>query len=308
MSLGRELRERISGIVQSDRVVLFMKGDHQAPQCGFSATVIGLLDKLLTDYTTVDVLADPEIREGLKEYSDWPTIPQLYVDQEFIGGCDIVQEMAQAGELRRTLGIPAPSTDPPRIEITEEAAAIIQEAHKGRESSNLHLGIDARFHNSLHFGPREAGDLEVQSRGIILLIDPDSASRAAGSTLHVVSGAQGPQLALANPQAPSDVRPMSVQELKRLIDAKEKFELIDMRPPEEREKARIEGARPLDEATRASLESQDRQIRLIFHCHHGARSLAAAEHYVELGFREVYSLSGGIDAWSSEIDPSVPRY
>src|SRR5262245_53621623 len=90
-------RQRIEKIIGSDRVVLFMKGSRQMPQCGFSATVVQILDTLVPQYTTVDVLADPRIREGIKAYSSWPTIPQLYVAGEFLGGCDIVREMYEIG-------------------------------------------------------------------------------------------------------------------------------------------------------------------------------------------------------------------
>jgi monothiol glutaredoxin len=96
-------RQRIDDLVKSHRVVLFMKGDRQVPQCGFSATVVQILDQLLPDYATLDVLQDPEIRDGIKEYSSWPTIPQLYVGGEFQGGCDIVREMYGTGELEKLL-------------------------------------------------------------------------------------------------------------------------------------------------------------------------------------------------------------
>ncbi len=109
MTLSEETRKRIDSIVASDRVVLFMKGNRQVPQCGFSATLVQILDTFVSDYTTVDVLADPEIREGVKEYSSWPTVPQLYVNGTFIGGCDIVREMYTSGELQQTLGTGAPA-------------------------------------------------------------------------------------------------------------------------------------------------------------------------------------------------------
>ena len=109
MTLSEETRKQIDSIVASDRVVLFMKGNRHMPQCGFSATVVQILDTLVPDYTTVDVLAAPEIREGVKEYSSWPTVPQLYVDGTFIGGCDIVREMYTSGELQQTLGTEAPA-------------------------------------------------------------------------------------------------------------------------------------------------------------------------------------------------------
>ncbi|MFH1557984.1 MAG: Grx4 family monothiol glutaredoxin [Pseudomonadota bacterium] len=95
--------ERIAGIVAANDVVLFMKGIPAAPQCGFSATVVQILARLEVPFESVDVLADFEIREGIKAFSSWPTIPQLYVKGEFIGGCDIVREMFQAGELSTVL-------------------------------------------------------------------------------------------------------------------------------------------------------------------------------------------------------------
>ena len=101
--LSDETRKRIASIIESDRVVLFMKGTPASPQCGFSATVVEILNRFLPSYTTVDALGDPEIRVGIKSFSSWPTIPQLYVDGEFIGGCDIVQEIAASGELEATL-------------------------------------------------------------------------------------------------------------------------------------------------------------------------------------------------------------
>src|SRR5687768_1701046 len=92
MPLSDSTRNQLSQMIGSDRVVLFMKGNRGMPQCGFSATVVGILDELVPAYKTVDVLADPAVRDGIKELSNWPTIPQLYVGGEFVGGCDIVKD------------------------------------------------------------------------------------------------------------------------------------------------------------------------------------------------------------------------
>ena len=94
---------RIDEIVKSNDVVLFMKGTALFPQCGFSSRAVAILDHLGVGYETVDVLQDPEIRQGIKGYSDWPTIPQLYVKGEFVGGSDIMMEMFEAGELQQML-------------------------------------------------------------------------------------------------------------------------------------------------------------------------------------------------------------
>ena len=93
----------IAKSVTDHPVVLFMKGVPEAPQCGFSAQVVQILDHLGADFVGVNVLQSPELRDAIKTYSDWPTIPQLYVKGEFVGGCDIIREMFQAGELKTLL-------------------------------------------------------------------------------------------------------------------------------------------------------------------------------------------------------------
>ena len=96
-----DAQARIDELVKRNDVVLFMKGTALFPQCGFSSRAIAILDHLGAGYETVDVLQDPEIRNGIKEYSDWPTIPQLYVKGEFVGGSDIMMEMYESGELQQ---------------------------------------------------------------------------------------------------------------------------------------------------------------------------------------------------------------
>ena len=98
-----DINSRIDEIVNGSDIVLFMKGTALFPQCGFSSRAISILDHLGVGYETVDVLQDPEIRQGIKAYSDWPTIPQLYVKGEFVGGSDIMMEMYEAGELGQLL-------------------------------------------------------------------------------------------------------------------------------------------------------------------------------------------------------------
>ena len=93
--------DRIQGEINQNDVVLFMKGSPMMPQCGFSAAVTHLLSTLQVKFKSVDVLQDMEVREGIKQFSNWPTIPQLYVKGEFVGGCDIVREMAESGELQQ---------------------------------------------------------------------------------------------------------------------------------------------------------------------------------------------------------------
>lgn len=109
--------DRIQSEIDGNAIVLFMKGSKKLPQCGFSATVAAVMERLgISEYRDINVLMDAEIREGIKAFSDWPTIPQLYVKGEFIGGCDIVREMYQSGELQALLKDKG-------IDFNEQAAA-----------------------------------------------------------------------------------------------------------------------------------------------------------------------------------------
>jgi len=98
-----DVQARIRELIEKHRVILFMKGNKLMPACGFSASVVEVLNALGVSYQTVNVLADPDIRQGIKDYSSWPTIPQLYVDGQFVGGADIVRDMHAKGELETLL-------------------------------------------------------------------------------------------------------------------------------------------------------------------------------------------------------------
>jgi monothiol glutaredoxin len=100
-----ELNERIERLIKSSDVFLFMKGTPDFPQCGFSANVVGILNSLNTSFNTFDILSDMELRQGIKEYSNWPTYPQLYYKGQLLGGNDIIMEMFEAGELQSALGM-----------------------------------------------------------------------------------------------------------------------------------------------------------------------------------------------------------
>ena len=99
----KNIDKKIDTMIESDDVVLFMKGTPDFPQCGFSANVVGILNYLGINYQSYNVLDDIELREGIKVYSEWPTIPQIYIKKEFIGGCDIIKEMFEKGELKKLL-------------------------------------------------------------------------------------------------------------------------------------------------------------------------------------------------------------
>jgi monothiol glutaredoxin len=95
--------ERIQSAIERNRIVIFMKGNRDFPQCGFSAATVQVFEELGVPFETVDVLADQEVREAIKVYSNWPTIPQVYLDGKFVGGCDIIRELYETGELRELI-------------------------------------------------------------------------------------------------------------------------------------------------------------------------------------------------------------
>jgi Grx4 family monothiol glutaredoxin len=217
---GPASRDHIEALVRQQPVVLFMKGHRVAPQCGFSAKAVAVLDALQVEYATVDVLADPAVRAGIKEYGQWPTIPQLYVHGDLLGGSDIVEQMYEAGELHELLGLssPAPAVEVPQVHET----------------------------------------------------------------------------------APEQVRDW--------LQAAEALVFLDVRTPEERALATIEGSELLTRDRLAELEQLPRDTRVVFVCHHGIRSRQAAEAFRTLGFTDLHNLQGGIEAWSTRIDLAVPRY
>ena len=98
-----DIKQKITDIIKKNKVCLFMKGTPEVPQCGFSLAVSNVLKHLKVEFKGINVLEDSEVREGIKDYSDWPTIPQLYINEEFIGGCDIVKEMFEKGDLKKKL-------------------------------------------------------------------------------------------------------------------------------------------------------------------------------------------------------------
>jgi len=307
MPLAPATRTRIENLLAANRIVLFMKGTRAAPQCGFSAATTDRLNALLDDYTTVDVLADEEIRQGIKEFGNWPTIPQLYVDRELIGGADIVQSMFDSGELHRVLGVAEPDRTPPEITISDAAVAAIRQALSDAGDMKLFLVVDGRFQPQ--FQLREAGGNEicVVANGLEVCFDLASAQRARGASIDWTRTPHGEGLAIHLPAAPTAVKSLDVQALKRRLDAGD-ITVIDVRPPQDRALAPFALAEVLDAESHARLAALPKDTPLAFLCHYGNSSRGAAEHFREHGFRDVWNVEGGIDAWAEQIDPGVPRY
>jgi len=307
MPLTDQRRADLGKLVHSHRVVLFMKGNRRFPACGFSATVVGILDQLTSEYGTVNILEDQAIRDGMKEYSSWPTFPQLYVDGQLVGGCDIVKEMHAQGELRKLLGVEAKPARAPSVTISPTAARAFEDALSDAGEGVLRLEIDTEFNCDLHIGPREEGDVAVPLGDVLLHVARASVSRTDRIAIDFVMNAGGGAFKIDNPNAPPRVKPIDPRALKALLDAG-KVELFDVRPDDERARASIPQARKLDAAGRAYLLGLNKDAAVALHCHHGVRSRSSAEQLLRDGFTNVYNLEGGIEAWSREVDASVPRY
>ena len=309
MDLSPELRARIDDLVRTDRVVLFMKGLRFSPGCGFSAQVVEILGRHLTSFSAVNVLSDPALRDGVKVYSEWPTFPQLYVDGELVGGCDIVRQLDDEGELAKILGVtPGTRARTPTVTVTDAAAEVFAQAlEEAGEGDALRLTVPADFRHDLVIEPVRDDDLVIDGGPIKLHLDPDSATRVDGTRIDYVTEPQ-PGFRIDNPQAPPRVVPMAPAELKARLEASEPGRLIDVRTEGERATARIEGSDLLEHEVMQELQRLPRDTPLVFYCHHGMRSQQAAQHFLEHGFKTVYNLTGGIDRWSREVDPSVPRY
>ncbi len=302
-------QQRIAALVKEHKVLLFMKGTPQFPQCGFSATIVQILDGIGAPFHGVNVLAEPAIRDGVKAFSNWPTIPQLYIEGEFIGGSDIVKQLHASGELAQKLSAYAAPVTAPKITVTPAAAKPLAEALREQGAGQVvHLSCDARFRYDLSIGDPRPEDFTIESSGVAIHVDRGSAARLDGAVVDFVADDRGGGFQITSPHEPPKVRQLQPADLRAMLDRKEPLQLWDVRTPEERKLASIPEARHLDEAALKTLETTDKDTVLVLHCHHGGRSQRAADQLVAAGFRKVYNLAGGIDAWSQAVDPKVPRY
>lgn len=309
MSLDPALRSRIESLLQSNRVVLFMKGQPTMPQCGFSAKAVGALSTLGVDYAHVNVLADQDIREGIKAYGDWPTIPQLYIDGELVGGSDIIEQMSNSGELASLLGVAAPDRTPPTITVTPAAAEMLSNAAADAGPGGaLSLSINAQFQPNFQLAQFDANAIAAESNGVRIQFDLASARRADGITIDWVDDIRGKGLAIDNPNAPKPVQTLSPAEADVRVAAGEVL-LVDVRPAEERAIAAVKlPFKTFDGNGRVGLEALPKDTAIAFLCRSGGRSQQAAEEFRALGFSDVYNVIGGTNAWADEMDSGLTKY
>lgn len=199
---------------------------------------------------------------------------------------------------------------PPVVTITERALRAFRAAESDAgagEGEVLRLVIDASFQNDLYFSAPEPNDVVVVVDGLRLAMDARTARRADGLSIDFVEGASGTGFKLDNPNASSAIQGIRPADVVHLLEAGEVFHFIDARSDEERKKARLDAARPLDAAYEAELAAAPADVKLIVLGHHSTQGRAAARPFSDRGFKNVWYVVGGIDAWST-MDPSVPRY
>lgn len=194
------------------------------------------------------------------------------------------------------------------ISLTEVAARTLRQAlQQAAGSEVIRLSVDDEFRHRLQLGPAAPSDAVATVDGLAIHVDAASAARCNGSRLDFVPGKEA-GFRIDNPNEVPRVSVMKSFELKHRLSIGEPLVLIDSRPPDEREKGQIAGARAFDPETAAYLETLAKDTRLVFYCHWGTRSRKLATEYLVKGFRRVHHLAGGIDEWSLTVDPSIPRY
>ena len=305
MPLDSETRGIIDNLLSTNKVVLFMKGTPQQPQCGFSAKTTAALDMLIPDFMSVNVLDHPTIREGIKEYANWPTIPQLYIDGELIGGSDIILDMLSSGDLADALGVDKPATVQPKITISDDGIAAMKNALESQSGGILHLQISATWTHQIALDESRDGDICVNISGIDFHMDPWTAARADGLNMILEEDLTGTRFVFDNPNAPPPVNQMTVQELKARLDTSDDVVLIDVRDEDERANASIEESRPWNRETREFIEALSKDAEILIYCQMGGRSQALGDALRQRGYTNLHNVIGGIKAWTEEIDPDT---
>jgi monothiol glutaredoxin len=289
---------RIDTLLSDTRVVLFMKGHPGAPQCGFSAKAVGALKSLGVPYAHVDVAGRPEIREGIKAYGDWPTIPQLYIGGELGRRQRHHRADGQLGELHGALGLPPPDRTPPAIEISPSAVQMLRKAVADAGGDVVvRVDIDSAVPHAPAPGAagcecRDGGSRR-HPRG-----SSTSPARAAREGLRIdwADDDTRPRPGHREPECTAAGEGMTPAEAIERLSAARCASSTCAR----RKNARLaaiggevlnfdDGLEPID--------ALPKDTALAFLCHHGNRSAQAAEHFRQQGFREVYNIAGGIDAW-----------
>jgi monothiol glutaredoxin len=296
--MKEQTKQIIEDLVNSNKCVLFMKGNPTHPQCGFSSNTVRILKDLVGDgFASFNVLEDQNIREGIKEYGNWPTIPQLYIDGELVGGNDIVSEMFNTGELQSMLDLPQPERKSAQISITAKAQENIKTGTENIGNNVLMLSVDSQFNT--RFSIEEPKGYEVVSEvdGIKIYMDIGTAKRADGIEIDWVEDLQGAGLVIKNPNEPKAINQLTKEELKKGIKKGIYTHIYDVRSEQQFLAQAVEGSKRLDKENMQIIETLAKETPLVFVCAVGNTSQGACDYYRKKGFTNVNNLVGGIVGW-----------
>ncbi len=296
--MNTETKEIIENLVNNNDCILFMKGTPSHPQCGFSSNTITILkDVLGDDFTTFNVLENNDVREGIKEYGNWPTIPQVYVKSELIGGNDIVTEMFNTGELHTMLNLPQPDRTPAEINISEKAKENILSGIENIGSNVLMLSIDNQFNTRFSIDQPKGYEVISEIDEIKIYMDVGTAKKANGIEIDWVEDLQGAGLVIKNPNEPKSVNQLTIESLKQGIESQVIEYIYDVRSEEQYNSQHIPGSKRLDKDNMQVIESLDKNTPLVFVCAVGNTSQGACEFYRKKGYTNINNLVGGVSAW-----------
>jgi monothiol glutaredoxin len=296
--MNNETKQNIEKLITDNNCVLFMKGNPTHPQCGFSSNTVGILKELVGDeFAYCNVLEDSQIREGIKVYGNWPTIPQLYINKELVGGNDIVTEMYNTGELHTLLDLPQPTREPANITISEKAAENILSGTENMGSNVLMLSIDGQFNTRFSIEEPKGYEVISECGEIKIYMDVGTAKRADGIEIDWVEDLQGAGLVIKNPNEPKAVNQISVNDLKEGMKKGLYTHVFDVRNEQQFSEQSIDGAQRLDKANMQMIENLDKNTALVFVCTMGSSSQGACDFYRKKGFTNVNNLVGGVTAW-----------
>lgn len=293
--------QRIEQMLNENPVFLFMKGTPQTPMCGFSSNTVKILKDLIGEgFASFNVLEDPEIREGIKAYGQWPTIPQLYVNKELIGGNDIISEMFNTGELHELLNLTQPDRTAPTISISDEALNHIKEGLKDMGDHQLFLSVDEEFNTRFSLEKPKGYEIIADVGDLKVYMDIGTAKRSNGVEISWVDELQGSGLRIKNPNEPPAVQDLSVAELQDWFATDvENPKIYDVRSAEKFTEGSVTGAQRLDKQSISEIEALDKDTPLVFVCQVGQSSMSAAEFFRKKGYTKVFNLTGGYNAWNA---------
>lgn len=298
--MNEQTKKTIDGLVKNNKCIVFIKGTPSHPQCGFSSNTVKILTDLMGDsFSSFNVLEDNEIREGIKKYGNWPTIPQLYIDGELVGGNDIITEMFNTGELQTMLGLPQPEREPAKISITQKALENIKSGIEDIGNNVLMLSIDGQYNTRFSIEEPKGYEVVSELKDIKIYMDIATAKRANGIEIDWVEDLQGAGLVIKNPNEPKAVNQLSVDELKKGIEQGKYTNIYDVRAENQFLDQSIPGSKRLDKENMKTIEDLPKESPLVFVCSVGNTSQGACDFYRKKGFTDVNNLVGGVVGWFS---------